>query len=36
MRAAGNETAARNYFKRVQELNPQFDPLQSRIAKDEM
>ncbi|HEV8366798.1 MAG TPA: tetratricopeptide repeat protein [Pyrinomonadaceae bacterium] len=36
MRAAGNETAARDYFKREAELNPQFDPLQSRIAKDEI
>ncbi|CAN5418540.1 hypothetical protein BH18ACI1_BH18ACI1_04430 [soil metagenome] len=32
-RAAGNQTAARDYFKRALALNPQFDPLQVVIAK---
>ncbi len=32
-RTSGDETTARDYFKRMLELNPQFDPRQSAIAK---
>jgi tetratricopeptide (TPR) repeat protein len=32
-RASGDETAAREFIKRALELNPQFDPRQSVIAK---
>ncbi len=32
-RAAGNETSARDYFKLALTLNPQFDPLQTVVAK---
>ena len=35
MRAVGDEASARNYFERVQETNPHFDPLQSRIARQQ-
>lgn len=35
MRAAGDEVAAREYFRRVQETNPHFDPLQSRVAQQQ-
>ena len=33
MRAVGDEVSARDYFERVQETNPHFDPLQSRLAR---
>jgi len=33
-RAAGDETAARDYLQRALKLNPQFDPLHSTIAQD--
>jgi Tfp pilus assembly protein PilF len=32
-RAASDENSARGYFKQSLTLNPQFDPLQSSIAK---
>jgi len=32
-RAAGNQSAAREYLQRALDLNPHFDPLQSQIAK---
>jgi len=32
-RTSGDETTARDYFKRMFELNPQFDPRPSAIAK---
>jgi len=32
-RASGDETAARDFLQRALKLNPQFDPLQSAIAK---
>jgi tetratricopeptide (TPR) repeat protein len=32
-RAAGDEVSARDYFERALKLNPQFDPLQARVAK---
>jgi Tfp pilus assembly protein PilF len=32
-RAAGDENKAREYLKEALELNPQFDPLQSQLAR---
>ena len=32
-RAAGDAAAARDYLERALALNPQFDPLQARIAR---
>jgi tetratricopeptide (TPR) repeat protein len=33
-RAAGDENRARDYLKQALELNPQFDPLQSQLARE--
>jgi Tfp pilus assembly protein PilF len=33
-RAAGDKTRARDYLKRALTLNPVFDPLQAKIARE--